>query len=149
MNAAAFSLDVDVDSSPTQVSRRRAHIREISRVRHLAIGLTVALAFTSGLGAALAVQLAQTAGGASRIARTPHVVVTRASALEITSGASEKHAQPAEEKAARKKSARKGRAAAPAASNTPVAAAAENSSEVLLPAELLDRGIVNPAPPTE
>lgn len=151
MNAAAFSLDVEADSSPTQVSRRRAHIREISRVRHLAIGLTIALAFTSGLGAALAVQLAQTAGSATLHDRTPRSVVTRASSLEVIDGADEKHvAQPTDEKTARgRKSARTRRAPAPATTSNAAPGAAEGSSEVLLPGELLDRAIVSTPAPSE
>lgn len=147
MNAAAFSLDVDVevDSSPTQASRRRAHIREISRVRATAIVLTIALAFTSGLGAALAVQLARTGGSATVHERSPRTVVARASTLRIIDGAAEKHFVPAaDDKPTRggRKSARTRRAP-----SAPASAPAEASSEVLLPAELLDRGIVNVSAP--
>ena len=107
------SVDLDVDSSPTQLSRRRAHGRAMSRVRRLALGLALALAFTSGLGAALAVQLAQTGGGSSMASRAPRLLAARAGTLKVIDGASEKHVEP---HADAPKPARRARAAAPSPS---------------------------------
>ena len=84
-------VDPSTDSSPTQLSRRRVHTRAMSRVRRLALGLTLALAFTSGLGAALAVQVAQNGGSSALRDRAPRVLVARASSLHVVDGASEKH----------------------------------------------------------
>lgn len=86
-----FEVDPTVDSSPTQLSRRRVHTRAMSRVRRLALGLTLALAFTSGLGAALAVQVMQNGGTSALRDRAPRVFVARASSLHVVDGAPEKH----------------------------------------------------------
>ncbi|MBS2019973.1 MAG: hypothetical protein JST00_44325 [Deltaproteobacteria bacterium] len=63
----------------------------MSRVRRLALGLALALAFTSGLGAALAVQLAQTGGGAAGSTRAPRLLAARAGTLKVVDGAADKH----------------------------------------------------------